>query len=50
MVMCSIAVQIQEDFGFDQLGNTHIIVDVYYADSGTTVSCWMMKICGHMHC
>ena len=31
-------VQIQEDFGADQLGNTHIIVDAYYADSSTAVS------------
>lgn len=31
-------VQVQEDFGFDQLGNTHIIVDIYYADDSTEVS------------
>ena len=28
----------QEDFGFDQLGNTHIIVDIYYAMPNIRVS------------
>ena len=30
--------QVQEDFGFDQLGNTHIAVDIYYADTNLRVS------------
>ena len=30
--------QVQEDFGFDQYGNTHVIVDAYYADPNTNVS------------
>ena len=37
-VLALFLAQIQEDFEFDQLGNTHIIVDVYYANSSTPVS------------
>ena len=37
VILSGLCVQVQRDFGFAQYGNTHIIVDVYYADSDTPV-------------
>ena len=41
--------QVQQDFGFDQLGSTHVIVDVHYASQRENVSLDVIINSAHAH-